>query len=203
MPVKIMVMPNRLTTNNDLTGLLHVQPTDGKAALPAHVVADLRTDHAGETGAICIYHGVLRFSKDPELRDFAKRHLATESHHLLQIEAWLSRQDRSVLLPVWRVAGWLTGSLPALLGPRAVYATIEAVEQFVDHHYEEQVRSLQDQPALQPLRQTLLACQGDEVAHRDEAAAARGPQRLGAGLRLWCGLIGLGSRSAVLVSRYI
>jgi hypothetical protein len=30
------------------------------AHLPAaHVVADLRTDHAGETGAICI-HGVLR-----------------------------------------------------------------------------------------------------------------------------------------------
>jgi ubiquinone biosynthesis monooxygenase Coq7 len=57
-----------------------------------------------------------------------------------------------------------------------VYATIEAVEQFVDHHYEAQVRSLQDQPALQPLGQTLLAL-GDEVAHRDEAPL-RGPQRL-------------------------
>jgi hypothetical protein len=28
------------------------------------------------------------------------------------------------------------------------------------------VRSLQDQPALQPLGQTLLACQGSEVALR-------------------------------------
>jgi hypothetical protein len=57
-----------------------------------------------------------------------------------------------------------------------VYATIEAVEQFVDHH-EAQVRSLQDQPALQPLGQTLLACQGDEVATATAAARAPASER--------------------------
>ena len=96
------------------------------------VVADLRTDHAGETGAVCIYQCVLRFARDPALRAFAERHLATEAHHLRQIETWLPEADRSVLLPVWRVAGWLTGALPALLGQRAVYATVQTVETFVD-----------------------------------------------------------------------
>ena len=33
----------------------------GGLALPRQVLADLRTDHAGETGAVCIYLGVLRF----------------------------------------------------------------------------------------------------------------------------------------------
>ena len=171
-------------------------------SLPAAVVADLRTDHAGETGAVRIYQGVLRFARDPALRAFAQRHLATEQDHLLQIEAWLPPADRSRLLPVWRVAGWLTGALPALLGPRAVYGTIEAVERFVDHHYEEQIQRLAAQPSLSPLRQTLVDCQGDEVAHRDEAARARGAEP-GVVLRAWGWLVGAGSRGAVSVCRRV
>ena len=170
-------------------------------ALPEQVVADLRTDHAGETGAICIYQGVLRFSTDPALRAFARGHLATEQSHLRTIEAWLPRARRSRLLPVWRLAGYLTGALPALVGPRAVYATIEAVETFVDEHYEEQVHRLETQPVLSGLRQALLDCQGDEIAHRDEAAAACGPDAPGWVLRAWCRLVDIGSRSAVAVSR--
>lgn len=172
-------------------------------ALPASVVADLRTDHAGETGAVCIYQGVLQFARDPALRAFAQRHLATEQLHLQQIEAWLPKADRSCLLPVWRLAGWLTGALPALLGPRAVYATIETVETFVDQHYEEQVRRLEARPELRSLRQTLLDCQGDEVAHRIEAAAARGPGAPGLVLRAWCWLVDIGSKGAVAICRHI
>ena len=148
--------------------------------LPGWVLADLRTDHAGEVGAVCIYQGVLRFSRDPALRAFAEHHLATKQKHLGLIAAWLPVAQHSRLLPVWRMARFLTGALPALFGPKAVYATIEAVETFVDHHYEEQVRALASQPALSGLRQILLDCQADEVAHRDEAASARGPvNRLG------------------------
>ncbi len=171
--------------------------------LPAEVVADLRTDHAGETGAICIYRGVLQFARDPALRAFAQRHLATEQTHLQQIEGWLPKANRSRLLPVWRLAGWLTGALPALAGPHAVYATIETVEQFVDQHYEEQVRRLEAHPELRSLRLTLIECQGDEVAHRNEAAAARGPDKASVLLRAWCWLVSVGSKQAVGVCRHI
>ena len=172
-------------------------------ALPAEVVADLRTDHAGETGAVCIYQGVLRFAREPELRAFAQRHLAAEQAHLQQIEAWLPGRQQSRLLPLWRLAGWLTGALPALLGPRAVYATIEAVETFVDQHYEDQIRRLAKHPEMGSLRQTLLECQGDEVAHRDEATAALGTVEPGAAVRAWCWLVDAGSRGAVAVCRYV
>jgi ubiquinone biosynthesis monooxygenase Coq7 len=39
--------------------------------LPAWVFADLRTDHAGEVGAVCIYQGVLQFARDPGTAVFA------------------------------------------------------------------------------------------------------------------------------------
>ena len=171
--------------------------------LPDWVLGDLRTDHAGELGAVCIYQGVLRFARDPALQAFAQHHLVTEQKHLRLIEAWLPEAHYSRLLPVWRLAGFLTGALPALFGPSAVYATIEAVETFVDHHYGEQVRALDFQPELGDLRQTLLDCQADEVAHRDEAATARGFDRLGMVLRVWCAMVGSGSRAAVALIRHI
>ena len=177
--------------------------TAPRPGLPDAELADLRTDHAGETGAVCIYRGVLRIARDPALRAFAQRHLVTETAHLELIGGWLPAAGRSRLLPIWRLAGWLTGALPALFGPRAVYHTIETVERFVDQHYEAQIRHLAALPALQALRRTLLQCQGDEVAHREEAAAARGTDAPGPGLRAWCRLVDGGSRGAVAVCRHL
>lgn len=171
--------------------------------LPDWVFADLRTDHAGEVGAVCIYQGVLRFARDPVLRAFAEHHLATEQKHLRLITVWLPPAQNSRLLPLWRLAGFLTGALPALFGSKAVYATIEAVETFVDHHYDEQVRALASRPELSTLRRTLIDCQADEVAHRDEAAAARGPGQSGWVLRFWCAMVGAGSKAAVALIRHI
>ena len=170
--------------------------------LSAAVVADLRTDHAGEAGAVRIYQGVLAITRDPALRAFALRHLATERAHLQRIAAWLPRAHHSRLLPLWRAAGWITGALPALLGPRAVYCTIEAVENFVDLHYAQQIEHLASFTELAPLRQTLMDCQGDELAHRIEAATARGAAP-GALLHVWAWLVGAGSRGAVAICRHI
>ena len=171
--------------------------------LPAEVFADLRTDHAGEVGAVFIYQGVLQFARDPMLRAFAEHHLVTEQKHLRLIAGWLPKSEYSRLLPLWKLAGFLTGALPALFGSKAVYSTIEAVETFVNHHYEDQIRALDSQPKLLDLRQTLLDCQADEVAHRDEAAAALGSTRPNLLLRAWCTMVGIGSKAAVSLIRHI
>ena len=171
--------------------------------LPQQVLDDLRTDHAGEVGAVCIYLGVLFITRDPVLRVFAQHHLSTERSHLTQIETWIPKNHFSLLLPLWRLAGFITGALPALFGSKAVYATIEAVETFVDQHYEEQVKALASQLEFDRLRLTLLQCQADEVKHRKEAAQAYGAEKYGFILRLWCALIAAGSRGAVDVCRHI
>jgi 3-demethoxyubiquinol 3-hydroxylase len=179
--------------------------------LPAWLVAELRTDHAGETGAVMIYRGILATTHDAAVKAFAQEHLATEAAHLAAIELLLAPRHRSRLLPLWRAAGWLTGALPAWVGPRAVYATIEAVETFVDHHYTEQIDAIdrldpaRDQAALQALRAHLHSFRADEIDHRDDAAArfdchAAPASRV---LRLWIWAVGAGSRSAVKICRRI
>jgi demethoxyubiquinone hydroxylase (CLK1/Coq7/Cat5 family) len=109
---------------------------------------------------------------------------------------------RSWLLPAWRVAGLLTGALPALVGPRAVHATIASVETFVDHHYQQQIDRIEGRPGVERLRALLVECQADEVAHRDEALALQ-TQPPGVLLRAWCALVGSGSALAVKLARLV
>lgn len=175
--------------------------------LPAGLRRDLRSDHAGETGAVWIYLGVLAVSRDPGVRVFARRHLATEREHLRLITPLLPWPQRSRLLLAWRVAGFMTGALPALAGPRAVYATIEAVETFVDQHYQQQVDHIDALPAAErddatALRALLAACQADECAHRDEARAQCGGTT-GRLLSAWCAAVGAGSKAAVTLARRV
>lgn len=179
-------------------------PPHTAAALPAWLVAELRSDHAGETGAVMIYRGILAFASDPALRAFAARHMATEQGHLVLIEAVLPPAQRSRLLPLWRLAGWLTGALPALAGPRAVYATIDAVETFVDHHYQQQIDRLDAEGGGHAaLRAMLARCQEEEVHHRDEARAEGDAAGPGPVLRAWAWLVGAGSAAAVGAARRI
>ena len=131
--------------------------------------------------------------------------------HLATIEPLLPQRQRSRLLPLRRLAGWLTGALPALVGPQAVYATIQAVETFVDHHCAEQIEAIDRQdleslnPPSQSLRALLETCRADEVAHRDEAAAlfAMAAQPSSAAMRVWLWSVGGGSRAAVKICRWV
>lgn len=193
--------------------------------MPRPLLQELRTDHAGETGAVMIYRGILAVTRDPALRSFAQHHLETEQRHLSLVEQVTPVHWRSRLLPLWRLSGWMTGALPACFGPRAVYATIQTVETFVDRHYAEQLvlidtlqHQVSDQAAkqqtgkritlprppsdLQALREMLSECQADEVAHREDAAA-RWDGRGGVVLALWCLLVGKGAHAAVRICRHV
>ena len=169
------------------------------------LVGDLRSDQAGETGAVWIYRGILAISRDAGVREFATRHLATEQDHLDKINAVLPWPQRSRLLPGWRVAGFLTGALPAIFGPRAVYATIAAVETFVDQHYQHQIDKLQGQPQHAELLGLLKACQEDECEHRDESLNHKALVAKPAGwlLRAWCKVVGTGSSVAVELAKRV
>ena len=170
----------------------------GTAACPDWLRRDLRSDHAGEAGAVAIYRGILAVSRDDGVRRFATRHMETECRHLALMEQLVPGADRSSLLPLWLPAGYLLGAVPALFGARAVYATIGAVESFVDGHYLEQLERLAPLPEWSGLHQQLADCRDDELAHRDEAFSHVGR---GVMLRAWTGLIGAGSAVAVWLAR--
>lgn len=170
--------------------------------LPDALARDLTSDHAGETGAVWIYRGILAVSRDLKVRAFARHHLATEQEHLAFFDQWLPRSRHSRLLPVWRTAGFVLGALPALFGQRAVWVTIAAVETFVEEHYGDQIKALEGAAHWAPLRERLIEFCADEVAHRDDASS-----RLvitgGCLARIWSRLIDRGSRMGVWLARRI
>tara|TARA_Y100001970_G_scaffold288152_1_gene414691 strand:+ start:2932 stop:3483 length:552 start_codon:yes stop_codon:yes gene_type:complete len=169
---------------------------------PQWLVADLRSDHAGETGAIWIYKGILLTTSEEVLKKFATDHLTTEQSHLEKIESFLDKKDRSVLIPLWKILGFLTGALPALIGPRAVFATISAVENFVVAHYQAQIQRLRNENIHPHISGVLQSCRDDEAQHEAEAASliSSQPSKL---LRAWCRLVSVGSNAAVKLARMI
>ena len=168
--------------------------------LPQWLLAELRSDHAGETGAVWIYRGSLAVTSNMELRKFAEHHLATEEQHLALVSKQIPEQQISVFIPIWKLAGFLTGAIPAIFGDNSVYATIDAVETFVDRHYQQQIDSLRQDDSFPALRKLLEQCQADEICHRDEARAA--VKSLNHTLRAWCWLVGYGSAVAVKLARW-
>lgn len=152
-------------------------------ALSAEFVGELRSDHAGETGAVSIYRGILAASRQRRVIEFAREHLAVEQRHLATLDEWLPRARRSRLLPLWRLSGWTLGAIAGLAGERAVYHTVEAVETFVVRHYQAQIDRLGESGPEGELRRTLCAFRDDEAGHRDDAGA-RARTRGGPAVRL-------------------
>jgi 3-demethoxyubiquinol 3-hydroxylase len=189
------------------------RPATKLLPLPQAVLNELRSDHAGEVGAVQIYRGILAVSRNPELRAFAQHHLATEKAHLLTIESHLPTAHHSRLLFAWRMAGWMTGALPAAFGPRCVYATVAAVESFVNQHYADQIELIDgllkapssqaaadaERERLVILRDDLERCRLDELQHRDQALSAGAAQ--GFFVQAWTRLVGRGSAGAVALAR--
>ena len=163
---------------------------------------DLRSDHAGEHGAVAIYRGILTVTRDRELIRFSRRHLLAESRHLRFFNRFLPPAGKSRLLPVWWLAGWLLGAGSALFGPRAAYATIAAVERFVEDHYNEQIASMRGRPGLEALVDILERFCADEVHHRDDALRSIAHEESGLA-RAWGRIVDGGSRVGVAIARVI
>ena len=158
---------------------------------------DLRSDHAGETGAVMIYNGILAVSRDPALRSFAYTHLETEQKHLALFDSWLPKEDKSRLLLLWRVSGFLLGAFAALISKRLTYYTIQIVEQFVVEHYESQILT-----APRDLQEILLKLQAEEKEHQLEAITLQDDSQSQV-RKLWGLIVDAGSRLAVNVARLI
>ena len=157
---------------------------------------DFRSNHAGETGAVFIYLGILDNTNHPEVIAFAREHLLTETRHLSLLNEWLPASCRSALLPLWRRSGWWLGALSARLGPEFTFATIVAVEEFVVDHYQAQIAQ-----TTGVLNELLVTLQNDEAAHRDDAAARLASPRWWQ--RIWSAAVRGGSAGAVSLARWL
>ena len=172
------------------------------SSLPAWLHAELRSDHAGETGAVWLYLGLLKFSRDPEVIAFAQVHLETERAHLDFFEAWLEKEDKSMLIPLWRLAGGILGAIAAFGGRNMVFVTVSAVENFVMCHYDAQIKALEQHHLHPEISQLLKTFNADEDMHRRDAEDRIDLNEPPAS-RLWRVLITKGSDLSVKAAKRI
>jgi ubiquinone biosynthesis monooxygenase Coq7 len=140
---------------------------------PAWLRTEMRTNHAGEYGAVLIYGGALRAAAlrqemgletdNGRMREFAERHRAHEQAHLDIMMTLVPESNRSRLLPVWSVAAQSLGFFPALVGPRCLYWTVASVETFVEQHYDAQIARLRREGALPDVAALLERLCAEEV----------------------------------------
>jgi ubiquinone biosynthesis monooxygenase Coq7 len=127
---------------------------------PHWLQQEMRSNHAGETGAVMIYSGAafalglrLRIRQllgqgssytpyEAELAAFVEEHQESEREHLVLLNRVLETNERSIILPGWTLAGFALGAASTLWCARGMYLTTEAVETFVEEHYEYQIGQL-------------------------------------------------------------
>ena len=150
----------------------------------------LRSDHAGEIGAVNIYKGILWCARDPVVLAFANCHLEVESRHLKTVESILTPENRSIFSPLWIVAGRVLGVVAVAGGHNFLFSTIASVEEFVVEHYERQLPFFHG-----TVRELLLEMMSEEDTHREDAA-----QRSSKKFAFWDLLVKKGCGLAVLAS---
>ncbi len=163
----------------------------------------IRVNHAGEYGAAQIYAGQLAILGRGPQGDTLRHMQAQEQHHLEEFAKLIAarRVRPTVLLPLWRLAGFALGAATAALGPRAAMACTVAVEEAIDEHYAAQEAALESEPDEVPLRATIAEFRAEELEHRDIGLANEA--ELTPGYKLLNAAIKTGCRAAIRLSEVI
>ncbi len=167
--------------------------------IPDFLIPHFRTNHAGETGAVFIYKAILLLSKDQDIINFSSEHLKTEQGHLNEIEKILPKNKHSKLLFLWKILGFATGLIPVILGKKFIYATIFAVESFVEQHYQDQIELISNDKSLKNLKKFIIKLMHDEIDHKDQALEKIG--KMNFFHNIWGLVVKLGSVTAVKFSK--
>merc|ERR1711990_1391494 len=104
----------------------------------------IRVDHAGEMGASFIYQGQMAVLKNTKSRELIQEMWDHEKAHLAKFEELLLEYQvrPTVLIPVWKLAGFTLGAGCSLLGEKGAMACTVAVEALATKHYDDQVAEM-------------------------------------------------------------
>ena len=84
--------------------------------VPTPLMAWMRSNHAGETGAVWIYMAASLAFWSVSIRKMATEHIQTEQHHLLVMTHLVPADQQSKLLLIWKIMGFTLGLFAALFG---------------------------------------------------------------------------------------
>ena len=83
-------------------------------SIPKNMVGWMRSNHAGETGAVWIYLGAKCIFWNKKIKLMSKEHYQTEKNHLIIMNHLSSQKSKSKLLILWRILGFSLGFISAL-----------------------------------------------------------------------------------------
>ncbi len=141
---------------------------------PIDIQRIVRVNQSGEYGAVGIYQAQIIFAhlawRDGALllRDM----LSHEREHLALFSSLLKRRGiRSCYaLPLWRLGGWVLGTIACLFGRHGILVCTTAVETTVLRHFDEQRKAIGDRDS--ELLETIALIEHQEREHRDHGVAA-------------------------------
>ncbi|XP_054279322.1 5-demethoxyubiquinone hydroxylase, mitochondrial [Macrosteles quadrilineatus] len=164
----------------------------------------IRVDHAGELGADRIYAGQMAVLGNTSVGPKIQEMWEQEKFHKAKFEELINkyRVRPTALIPLWNIAGFALGAGTALLGPKAAMACTVAVESVIVDHYNDQLRTLMEDPNTdKELLETIQKFRDDELEHHDtglEHGAEQAPF-----YKLLSDTIKLGCKTAISISKVI
>ncbi len=172
-----------------------------KAYLPMSMTGWIRSNHAGEYGAVWIYLGVKSVFWNKKIQNKSKEYHQTEKNHLIVMSHILPKKNYSQLFALWRILGFGLGFFSALLGYRFFCVTIQSVETFIEKHYKEEIDLLYKNSISFELLRVLEKCCEEEVEHQNKEKLFKGIENNNIFEKFWLNLIGSGSSFAVNISK--
>jgi ubiquinone biosynthesis monooxygenase Coq7 len=151
-----------------------------KTSLKKKIEEIIRVNHAGEYGAVRIYHGQLKaFAKKnsfeilPEIEHMKQqevRHLKFFNKQLVEKDVLLT-----AFLPIWHVMGYGLGYFSAKLGDDFAMTCTESIEEVINEHYLSQLKFLEQNSTqnhtedYQNLAEKIEEFRLEELEHKDHA----------------------------------
>ncbi|XP_053683080.1 5-demethoxyubiquinone hydroxylase, mitochondrial [Sabethes cyaneus] len=165
----------------------------------------IRVDHAGELGANQIYRGQMAVLGHTKMGDTIQHMWEQEKVHKAEFDRLMNkyRARPTALLPLWNIAGFALGAGSALLGEKAAMACTVAVESVIVEHYNDQLRTLMEDPSFkeQDLLEVITRCRDEEQEHHDtgmDEGAEQAPF-----YQALTGVIKFGCRAAIKIAERV
>ncbi|XP_030761860.1 5-demethoxyubiquinone hydroxylase, mitochondrial [Sitophilus oryzae] len=164
----------------------------------------VRVDHAGELGADRIYAGQMAVLGSTSKGPLIQHMWDQEKGHRAKFEELIKkhRVRPTVMTPIWNVAGFMLGAGTALLGEKAAMACTVAVETVIVEHYNDQLRTLLENPETnKELMEVITKFRDEEQEHHDtgiDHGAEQAPY-----YKLLSDIIKTGCKTAIAISKVI
>ena len=172
-------------------------------SIPSFMIKWMRSNHAGETGAVWIHKGANFIFWNKKISKLSKEHILTEINHLIVMENLLNPNGKSKLLFLWKIMGFVLGFLSSLFGYKFFCITVDAVESFVEKHYNEQINHLLNNNLDYKVAMVLKKCCDEEIEHQQDARSKVLKKDEGILTNFWKKIVGSGSNMAVNVSKLV